>query len=108
MVAGWGESFFFRDAGTGRLPCSGNYLPTHTHVSLPNSAPWITNTTFGDWRELSGCEQKKGGGRLRDEALDGNEGSECQAGVEIIDTSLTSEFQSGTVGYPVCNKPPKG
>jgi hypothetical protein len=66
------------------------------------------NTTFGDWRELSGCEQKKGGGRLRDEALDGNEGSECQAGVEIIDTSLTSEFQSGTVGYPVCNKPPKG
>jgi hypothetical protein len=46
MVAGWGESFFFRDAGTGRLPCSGNYLPTHTHVSLPNSAPWITNKLY--------------------------------------------------------------
>lgn len=56
------------------------------------------NTTFGDWRELSGYEQKKGRGRLRNGTPGGNEGSECQAGVEIKDTSLTSEVQSGTTG----------
>lgn len=64
------------------------------------------NATLGDWRELRACEQKKGRGRLRNEAPDGNEGSECQAGVEIMDTSLTSEFQNGTVGYSVRDKPP--